>query len=221
MNISRSVSLVFALALSTAVLGASTRAGAATFTDLTSWLAATSDARLVNFDVTPGGDPTPGSGDIGSTYSALGVTFSPGNFYGSPIGPVSSPYGWFNNTLVGNDRVFDATFIVSGITSVGVQNVLYSAKPNGAILRAYDASDNLLGSVSSDSDGGTLDFFGLTTSSDIARITVTVVDPYGWGLDDLRFGRADDGTVPEPGSLAMLLGAGIVGTGVIVRRRRA
>jgi len=99
--------------------------------------------------------------------------------------------------LVGDNRVFDADFSTDGITAVGVHNVLFASN-NGAVLQAFDQAGNLVGAVTSDTNPQTLDFFGLTTDVPVARITVTVMNPSGFGLDNLYFGQAVPQAIPEP-----------------------
>ena len=204
------------LALMTS-LALATQANAAAFNDLTSFLAATVNVNLINFDFDPEERPTVDGTQIGGTYAALGVTFPDGNiFEANFIGPVSPPNGWLNNTFIGGDAVFDANFIVGGVTAVGVHNVFNGSIPNGGLLRAFDAANNLLESVLSDSDGNTLDFFGVTTDTPIARITISALTPNGWGLDNLYFGEAQQ-QAPEPGTLLLLV-FGLLG-GSLARRR--
>jgi hypothetical protein len=176
-------------------------ASAATFNDLASFLAATGPLQFVDFNVGP-----PNT-DILNTYAGQGVTFTPGNFFADCV-QVTSPTGcWINNSSDNaNGRLFDAQFIVGGVTAVGLNAAL-----NGSlsILRAFDAADNLLEQVSSDADSQTLDFFGLTTTTPIAYITVQFPAPvFGWAVDDLRFGAAADTAIPEPATL-LLLGSGL------------
>lgn len=200
-----------------AVLLIAPAARADSFNDLATFQASTSGLTLIDFDTDLDGNPTVLGADIGSTYATLGAVFSPGNFFAGLVGPVSSPNGWINNTSDGNGgHLFDVEFTSSDITAVGVHNALFSAG-RGALLEAFDSSDVLLGSVLSDSDDFTLDFFGVTTTGPIARVTITIYQGSGWGLDNLYFGQA--GVVPEPSSvIAMAIGLG--GLGLVAGRRR-
>jgi len=183
-------------------------AHASTFNNLAAFLAAAGPTTLVNFD---NGE----SGDILNDYAAQGVSFSAGNYYADCNQETSPPSCWINDASDGNNgRLFDATFLVGGITAVGVNSVLHGGL---AILRAFDAGNNLLESVSSDNDSNTLDFFGLTTGAPIHHITIQFPAPvFGWALDDLRFSQQV--AVPEPMSL-LLVGAGVAGLRSIRRRR--
>ena len=190
-----------------------TNAGAAPYNDLTTFMTETMNLTKIDFDTDPSNNPTPGSGDIGSTYNSLGINFPTGNWFCSNFTqPVSPPNGWLSNKTLGSDRLFDADFLVGGITAVGVHNVYNGSIPNGALLSAFNGA-TLIGSVMSDNVGSTLDFFGLTTTMPITRITITAISPSGWGLDDLYFGEV----VPVPG--AVLLGMiGLSVAGVKLRK---
>ena len=198
-------------------------ASATSYNSLAPFLSDNPGVTLINFDTVPGGGAAPNSGDIGNTYASLGVTFSSGNqFTSSFAGPVSPPNGWLNNTDIGGGTIqFDADFTASGIQAVGVFNVRFSGVPAGSLLQAFDSSSVLLGSVLSDNDGNTKDFFGLTTSSDIARITITVAAAQGFGLDDLYFGPAGAGpsnSVPDTASTLGLLAIGLLAVFVLQNR---
>jgi hypothetical protein len=181
-----------------------------TFNDLDDFLAATGPVTLINFDTDPDGNPTSAGAQIGSTYASVGADFPLGNTFSTFGEPVSPPHGWLNNTDVGGDKIFDVEMVFDDIYAVGVHNVWYGSAPNGALLEAFDGSGGVLESVMSDGDLSTLDFFGVTTSDPISYVTVTVINPSGWGLDDLYIG------IPEPASLA-LLG---LGAALLARRRR-
>jgi len=158
------------------------------FNDLASFLAASSDVQLVDFDTLPDGSATV-VGELGSLYADYGLSFPPTNFITDTIIVTTSPpRTWDNDTMSGNDIVFDVDITASGVRSVGAHNVRFGSFPNGAVLRAFDAAGDEIESVMSDGDFETLDFFGVTTDADIARVTITVLNPMGWGLDDLYVG---------------------------------
>jgi hypothetical protein len=190
------------------------------YNDLSTFQAAAGSLTLIDFDTVPGGGAAPASGDIGNTYASLGVTFPTGNSFLSVFsGPVSSPNGWISNTRDGTDVVFSANFSSLDVFAVGVHNVLNGGLPSGSDLFAYGPGMTLLGSVLSDSNGNTKDFFGLIATSPITSIQVRVYSPNGWGLDNLYFGTAAAAAAPEPASLT-LLALGLTGLGARRRRQR-
>lgn len=201
-------------AVSAAVIAvAAGSALADSFHDLPSFLTATANEQLINFDTTAAGAPfAGGDAEIGSAYAAWGLTFPRGNrsvnFFG---GPVSPPRGWLNDTQSGSDRIFDVDITRDDITAVGVHNVFFGGTPAGSTIAAYGAGGVLLESTTSNAVPETLDFFGVSTSAPIKRVIVTVRDAGGWGLDDLYVAQ-----IPTPASAA-LLGLGVLAAG---RRRR-
>ncbi len=184
-------------------------AGAATYHDLGDFLADNAISAYINFDEDTNGNPTSPGDPIGNTYAAWGVTFPSANVFSTATGPVSDPYMWLNDTQINDYRLFDADITAPNITAVGVHHVLFAGGGTTTLI-AYDSGGGVLGTVDGDSDVNSLDFFGLTTNSPIARIEVRMYNWYGWGLDDLYIGQ-----VPAPSSLA-LLGLG----GLALRRRR-
>jgi hypothetical protein len=194
------------------------RATAVPFNDLATFLAAAGPTTLIDFEHDGTGATPVDGAQIGDTFAALGISFPAGNTFTSTFaGPVSGDWGWLNDTIVGSDRRFDAVFLGPGIRAVGVHNVFNGGVPAGSLLRAFDASDNLIESVLSDSVGTTPDFFGLVTDVDIARFEVLVLNPQGWGLDDLHFGEAA-APVPEPNP-QLLTGAALLGLCALARRK--
>lgn len=192
---------------------------AAVYNNLAAFQAATQSLTLIDFDTDTFGNPTVGHTPIGNTYASLGAVFPIANeFENHFIGPVSPPNGWINNSFQGGMPFFDVLFTGGNVTAVGVHNVLFGFP--AATLSAFDSSNNFLGSVTSDNNGQTLDFFGLTTTTPIARVEVRFSFASGWGLDDLWFGQAGTATVPEPASMVVWAALGTFGLVVGKRRRK-
>jgi hypothetical protein len=164
-----------------------------TFTDLAAFQGATQNLRNCNFDLGADGGEFSFLEEVAERYAVYGVHFPPGNFVSFTSGS-SPPKGWFNRTSPDNGitRIFNANFD-AGVTAVGVFQVLNSGG-GGSYLTAFDAGGNVLGTAFGDDDLGTIDFFGLTTTTPIARITVTFTHNIeGYGADDLYFGEAIGG----------------------------
>ncbi len=94
--------------------------------------------------------------------------------------------------------------------------------PSPVVFEAYDAADNLLGSVSADLGDGNVAgetaedrFFGYSSDAGIARITLRMPNSTDWELDHVQYAMAP---IPEPSTYA-LLGAGLALLGFAVRRR--
>ncbi|HLO39733.1 MAG TPA: hypothetical protein VK176_01825 [Phycisphaerales bacterium] len=198
--------------MSIAVVGlavASSLATAGSFNDHAAYLSASTNNTVINFDFDSNGREIASGTFLGNLYAADGVVFGGGGYAASGSGPVSSPNVWVDDTLDGGDRVFTAFITAPGITAVGMFNALFSSG-DYTILTAFDAGDNVIGTVAADNIGGTKDFFGVTTATAISRIEVRLGNPGGWALDDLHLGQA----VPAPGAAA------VAAVGLLSLRRR-
>lgn len=159
----------------------------------------------------------PGSA-ISTQYQGLGVTFSsPGN----PTQPEINTFSGNSTTgqvladfsVIGGLEI-DATF-TAPITSVSV--IAYANPSYVVTMNAYDAANNLLGSVSSAGGGynqGTISLGGI---GDISKVTwSTGSSVAAVGIDNLKFAPA----VPEPQTWGMAA-AGLLIAGGLARRRNA
>lgn len=81
------------------IAAAGMSASAASFIDHASYLAATVNNVVINFDTDPAGNPLNHGQEIGSTYAAWGAKILARNHVGAAAGHISSPFGWFNDTF--------------------------------------------------------------------------------------------------------------------------
>lgn len=89
---------------------------------------------------------------------------------------------------------------------------VYTSEIDTIVVQAFDASNNLLGSVTSSAEFISLHFTGMS------RITFDdFTDGNGYVLDDLRY---TVGAVPEPSTWALMM-VGLGGLASIHRRKRA
>lgn len=157
---------------------------------------------------------------IGDPTSSLALDpNSPNTFITSdgsnPTSPVLSGTPTFNGpiaVLFSQDQVgvgFDAGFF-------------NAAQSTGITAFARDGS--LLGTVTNNDLG--IEFLGLVEQNGDARIAGVFLDlvgsePFGFAIDNLRFGRSGQVVVPipEPGTLG-LLGGGLLGLAALRRRAR-
>jgi hypothetical protein len=194
-----------------------------TYTSFSAFQAATSGLTTDNFDTAPWrpvGNKPQGLSNLGVTWTAANILFGSEISHSGP-GAVSSSDG----PVPGGD-LFDwiEAALPANITAVGAWVTSHNQAHLTELL-AYDALNNLLGSVSVGVTGHAYTFFGLITDTAIAKVrfaSTNVTNPIGDDLtvDDFSFGRGGASIpVPEPSALA-LFGAALAALG-LVRRRTA
>ena len=186
---------------------------------------------------------------MGQSLSATPGTDCPGAaatacVVGNPTGPLSldpaSP-----NTFITNDGSNPTSPVLSGsptfngpiavlfdidLAGVGFDGGFFNAVGSTGIT-AFARDGSLLGTVVNTVTG--IEFLGLVTDDGLDQIAGVFLDlvgaePAGFAIDNLRFGRAGqvtvpgggngDVSVPEPGALS-LLGLGLLGFAATRRRR--
>ncbi|MBV9880027.1 MAG: PEP-CTERM sorting domain-containing protein [Gemmatirosa sp.] len=203
-----------------ALLGApvAARAQFTVYTDLASFLAATSHAGTDGFDDLVAG---PVSTPLARSAGAFGyvATANTTDFYATGQGADA----WLS-TNTSTDVV---TFSGFGSTVRGVGGFFFGTdldgvfRPNTSLtLRATDAGGTTTWTLA---DAVVGSFVGFVSTGPITSLTVETVLPpndLAWPtVNDLVLAEAASSTVPEPTTLPVL-GAGVVALGLLVRRRR-
>ena len=206
------------LAIATALLGATilTPANAAnTYTDRTTFLAATSSTTNIDFE----GIAAPGwYVSYGGTASIGGVTFTDTNHGMYVVDPAYSPayYDW------GHGAVLDGDAGASDIITATLPSNVFAIGSDIHSFVKY-ASDFTITLSNGDvfttptNDYPTDAFFGVTSDVAISSISFKAVTGYTQ-LDNFVYGQTS--TVPEPGTVALLIGMGLSGVRFTFRRRK-
>lgn len=158
-----------------------------------------------------------------------------GCIVGTPSGPLSLDAA-APNTFIASDPSTPTTPTLSGsplyngsiailfdtdVAGVGLSAGFFNAA-GGTAIKAYDRTGALLGSVVNTGTG--IEFLGLVTDDGLAHIaglgfSLVGDEPFGYVIDNLRFGLPGQINVPEPGTLA-LFGLGALGF-MRARRRKS
>lgn len=161
------------------------------FRDRNAFIAAAGPLTTVNFDTTACGVailPASGGSLAGSFYANVGVTFDAGVIFDlSPFPNANppSPPNVITNAQINTPTpaLVDGTF-ASPVAAVGITNTGAEA-----ILRVFDASDNLIDSIKTDTNVTTQDFVGILSSTPIHRFEFDFVSGVGFEGDDLLFSQ--------------------------------
>jgi len=183
------------------------------YSDEATWQAAAGATVLENFEAYAAGVQIPSLPALGIDFDTLDgggfpVTYS---FGGTPHGPMQLAN--FPNGINAINRWDDIVLnVLPGyqITALGFWNG--DGQSDTLVATAYDASDNVLGSIGAFKDT----FAGFTSSVAIARVVFDGNTGDGWNhLDGLQTNAT---LVPEP-STALLLGLGLALTALGNRPR--
>lgn len=223
LSLSRKIATITGAAtLVLAAYAASGTAATITYTDFNAFQSASSGLTTDSFDAAPWapiGSKPQGLSNLGVSWTAGNSLFVGGTSRSGPTAITSidpstgDVFDWLEAVLPAN------------VTAVGGWITSYNMAHTTELL-AFDALDNLLGSVSLGNTGNTFAFMGLTTDSAIAKVrfvSTNVTNPIGddFALDDFSFGAAPASIpVPEPSAVA-LLAAGAAATLIGRRRRKA
>ncbi len=213
--------LVVAILL--AGISAISQAAITTYTDRPTWLAATGGVPTVlTFEDFALSSWSTGSAGPKALYNSQGIDFLPfpSGAYplvqeGSGANTTSGTHWLGNFPSTGFNETNNAIqfSFLGPIRSFGLYDV---GSDDGYKVRAYDASNNLIGTGDVQEISGQPRFWGFIASGNIARVSITPVTGNGYiGLDNLQY------AVPEPSTWAvMVAGLGLIAGGAARARRR-
>ncbi len=168
--------------------------------------------------------------DFDRTFSGAAI-----GSYGAPYGPlVSDVYATPGITFTGDDYIYpggtggqsSGPNFASGLGDLAPFEIDF-AKPQSFVsavnitnseytLTAYDAANNVLGSVTTSTDFETT---ALASPNAISKVIFTATNTagfgFGYGFDNLTVTN-----VPEPGGRALLAGFAMTGGSLLLRRRK-
>jgi hypothetical protein len=139
--------------------------------------------RLVNFDAGSDGNaisaPSPGV-LARNLFVGSGVVFGEPNL---PSSAISQPNSISNSQINTPTDALVAGSLANPACAVGITNL-----GGAAVLRLFDAGNNLIAFISSDTDPSTPDFIGLVSGIPVYRFEFDFVSGVGFAGDDLLFG---------------------------------
>ena len=216
----KALSLRFLAAVALFSLSAASHAGLTLYTTQAAFLAATT---------APGVDTYTGFSILGSTPSPIvrnaGVygytaTASTTTFFGA--GTTANP--WLSTNTATDSITFSG--FTNGAQAIGGNffgsDIAGQFNAGSVMLTATDSSGSATWTIF---DATVSSFVGFTSSETLLSLVVSAIQPVGdvlWPtVDNLVLAKlAVNGTVPEPGSISLLL-AGVAAMGWLARRRKA
>ncbi len=167
-------------------------------------------------------------GGLGMSISQIGGDFQ----------RIDQSSGWSGNFAAGDKLLWTGgggpltIMFANPISGIGTQIQANFFGAFGAEIDAYDSLDNLLGSVNDDGSSNSFGdnsaiYIGASSSSaDISKVVISLSyaasQPGDFAIktaDLFTDGRSNPAT-PEPGSMAIVVGMGISGAGLLARRRK-
>ncbi len=184
-----------------------------TYSTATAFAAATTGITSFNFN---------GYGESGfyKDYSSTGLTVQ-GVKFTVPI----NTYLYVQDPTYNGSRPFGNDFYLeqqnTGPVNVALPagTTAFGANFSGAV--ADNAKVTINGTPYTFAEPGSKSntFFGFTSTTPITSLTYTS-NGFGTSIDNVRFGSIGVAATPEPGSIALLIGMGVTGAGVLRRRRK-
>lgn len=204
-----------AIACSAAVIGNAAHAGAiTTYGSVSAFNAAVGSGTVTVEDFTPTYHFPIASGVLNSATNEAGITpgmIKPGVTYSTPVGSgnffnidLGAGFaGGFLDTVTGGGRTLTVTF--DGPVQMFGFDTSNIVAPGMSMVIDFEDGSHFSEPIAPSSSG--MEFFGFGSSAqDIVSVRLSGRNDFSFALDNFRFTDVGDGngTVPEPGSVALL-----------------